>query len=442
MGSADDVTELLRVLSAPRRNNYFYGKRLDVPHFRMEQDYGKQKRWLLNRLALGAGVLCGLEVSKKDGQLCVSPGVAIDGLGREIIVPLQSCIDPWAPPPACCSDQAQPAKPVDKNASRTISLWLCYRECLTDLMPTLVSDCKVRQECAPGTIVETFMLKVTEGAPSAKLADPDWCAKLHQTSPPSKETGGDAPPAPKESVREILCGLFDKGCESPPADPCILLAVVELRNGEIQQIDNCAYRPRVYSNAILLELILCLALRVEECCAQHPAPPPHPTFKVSSVAILGDPGNGTAVTMSDPTKPLIWNHTERPRSIRVHFNDAVAINTVTAGDTYANHSLDPETFSFLVFCEAGEDQSGSVVNGTISQQGLDTVQFDIHDFGPWDFFIPGVYKVTLFGDPDPAKKRPAILSKTGARLDGEPTQLPSGNGRPGGNFVFTLSVES
>src|SRR6516225_464625 len=105
--SSIELLEHLRSLTAPRRNNYFYGKRLDVPQFRMEQDYGKLKHWLLNRLSLGKGVLCGLDVTANNGKLCVAPGVAIDGLGREIIVPLSSCIDPWAPPPPCCEQPQQ-----------------------------------------------------------------------------------------------------------------------------------------------------------------------------------------------------------------------------------------------------------------------------------------------------------------------------------------------
>lgn len=94
MSSSQLVIEHLRALAAPRRNNYFYGKRLDVPHFRMEQDYGKEKQWLLNRLSLGKGVLCGLDVTAQQGQVCVSPGVAIDGLGREIIF---RCRAAWTP---------------------------------------------------------------------------------------------------------------------------------------------------------------------------------------------------------------------------------------------------------------------------------------------------------------------------------------------------------
>src|SRR5512133_4010955 len=99
----ENVEALLGALLQPRqRNNYFYGKRMDVQHFQMEQDYGKLKQWLLNRLTLGKGVLCGLRVSISGGRVCVDPGVAIDGVGREIIVPVRYCLDPVVVEDSCC----------------------------------------------------------------------------------------------------------------------------------------------------------------------------------------------------------------------------------------------------------------------------------------------------------------------------------------------------
>jgi len=105
MARLDNTDALLRMLAAPRRNHFFYGKRMDVQHFEMEQAYGKLKGWLRNRLALGKGVLCGLGVSIDGDRVCVDPGVAIDGLGREIIVPVRACIDPLAPDDGCCGQQ-------------------------------------------------------------------------------------------------------------------------------------------------------------------------------------------------------------------------------------------------------------------------------------------------------------------------------------------------
>lgn len=88
MNPHDYAEALLRELAPPRRNQFFYGKRMDVQHFRMEQDYGRLKQTLLNRLTLGKGVVCGLRVAMDGQRLTVDPGVAIDGLGREIVVPV------------------------------------------------------------------------------------------------------------------------------------------------------------------------------------------------------------------------------------------------------------------------------------------------------------------------------------------------------------------
>jgi hypothetical protein len=90
---SEDI-QSLRGLSTPARNNYFYGKLLDVQHFILEQRYFNTKRWLLNRLGLGSGVMCGLRLSVVNGQLVLSPGVAIDPVGREIIVSTAVPLDP------------------------------------------------------------------------------------------------------------------------------------------------------------------------------------------------------------------------------------------------------------------------------------------------------------------------------------------------------------
>src|SRR6266478_3901918 len=77
------TADLLGRLGTLTRNRYFYGKLLDACHLQLEQGYFNGKRWLLNRLALGSGVVCGLKlIPSVDGQgLQVLPGLAIDRLG-------------------------------------------------------------------------------------------------------------------------------------------------------------------------------------------------------------------------------------------------------------------------------------------------------------------------------------------------------------------------
>src|SRR5262245_25915743 len=92
------------------RNRYFYGKLLDVHHLELEQDYLNGKRWLLNRLVSGYGVICGLDVqpAQKGRAVVVTPGIALDRGGREIVVACTS--EPIAIPPRSATTTTAPAQ--------------------------------------------------------------------------------------------------------------------------------------------------------------------------------------------------------------------------------------------------------------------------------------------------------------------------------------------
>ncbi len=69
------------------RNKYFFGKLLTQRDMEAEQRYFNNKRRLLNALIIGPGVICGFDVMKVDGvTLAVESGLALDGLGREIVL--------------------------------------------------------------------------------------------------------------------------------------------------------------------------------------------------------------------------------------------------------------------------------------------------------------------------------------------------------------------
>jgi hypothetical protein len=71
-----------------RRVHYFSGMQLTAEDLAREQEYHSGKRRLQNRLVLGMGIATGLQCrwSKRKG-LILEPGVAIDCMGREIVVP-------------------------------------------------------------------------------------------------------------------------------------------------------------------------------------------------------------------------------------------------------------------------------------------------------------------------------------------------------------------
>src|SRR6185369_4527424 len=61
------------------RNNYFHGKMLSARDLAAEQDYFNQKRWLINRMVLGWGVVCGLEV-----LVCDQKGIHANQIAEEL----------------------------------------------------------------------------------------------------------------------------------------------------------------------------------------------------------------------------------------------------------------------------------------------------------------------------------------------------------------------
>ena len=236
------------VLTPARRNHYFYGKILSAGDLEMEQDYGKQKRWLINRLTLGSGVVDGLSVGVSDDRLTVTDGVALDGLGREIVIPATVTVDPFEPTPP----YLEPG--FDSNAVGNFTLWLCYREYLTDYTPT-VSASDSQEDAEAGTIVESYAFRLTQSTPGKAKSDlgERFC-----------EAMAHDPGEPAPDPHAVLNHLTQEQTAEPPQDEGIPIATVEVLDGQhLGAVDECSVRARIYSQATLLEIISCLVSKIE-----------------------------------------------------------------------------------------------------------------------------------------------------------------------------------
>ncbi|GJG89728.1 hypothetical protein tb265_49090 [Gemmatimonadetes bacterium T265] len=300
-GQADAA--LLARLATPSRNRYYYGKLLDSYHLELEQRYGGDKRRLINRLTLGTGVLCGLDVAANaDGtRVRVRAGVAVDGVGREIVVPQDSPpVDPRQPTDDCGRPDGAPAR-----GGEAVTLFLCYHECEAEPAPVLVSECGPERTCENGLVRERYRLRVGRGeAPPPGSLTPEQCAAIFGQPPGN------------EPRRTLLCRLLDGGCD-PPEETCVPLATIRFDPNGGLAIDRCAPRRTIYSNATLLDLILCLAARVDACCGgdvqvraieavsgggqSGPAGQPLPQPLVARVTDGGAPAANVAVTFAATT---------------------------------------------------------------------------------------------------------------------------------------------
>lgn len=84
----DDLIErhAPRACPGPTRVRYFSGQFLSAGDFTAEQDYFRGKQKIRNRLLLGYGVASGLDTTVAGDTVTVSPGLALDPRGNEIIV--------------------------------------------------------------------------------------------------------------------------------------------------------------------------------------------------------------------------------------------------------------------------------------------------------------------------------------------------------------------
>jgi hypothetical protein len=241
-------------LKTPVRNRYFYGKLLDVFHFELEQEYFNSKRWLLNRLVTGPGVVCGLDVVLTDDnrKVIVMPGLAIDRCGREIIVPKPSAPQelPELPPYAPSYQQSESRYQSKAGTYCEIEyahVALCYHECESDPTPIQTGDCETMEVCAAGSVREQYKLEVREGhAPERPRNFPDVIS------------GG-------RINYSAIAEIVTRSCRALPDDCCIPLANVELLdNGEEWEPEiDITVRPIVYTNRLLYELLVSLVKEEE-----------------------------------------------------------------------------------------------------------------------------------------------------------------------------------
>ena len=258
--------------SGPVRNNYYYAKLLGVEDFQRETRYMILKRWMLNRLVSGYGVICGLDVVATPDHtgVYITAGWGIDRWGRDFEVrqdtepyllpmdllerpsrespqeekgPAQEGRDPGRPPEDVRQGKWRPDRPTEET---WIHVVICYMECLGDPTPVMAGDCDDGQECAPGSIYERFRI---EFRPGKVDPFPIWDCQI----PDVIERDQLDYPA--------LVNWVTRNCPELEEDPCLPLANIRIdwvndephcRNDEI----DISIRTLVFGGDLLFRLVM------------------------------------------------------------------------------------------------------------------------------------------------------------------------------------------
>ena len=214
---------------APRRPTYFSGQLLTPEVLEAEQSYFLGGRRSDSRRLHGWGIVCGLGVTPSgSGGVVIEPGLAIDGLGREIVVPdRREMPDPRQP----IDDRGDPCgDPVDTDMT---TICLAYAE-----RPEDEGDLS-------RFVRETYTLEVRPGRAEPPPRSPVTEAVLAGSS---------------AEVAMALCeAAAGEACDPP--EQCVPIATVDGRKGELEIV--LCPRRMVASTDVLLELILGLVQRVQ-----------------------------------------------------------------------------------------------------------------------------------------------------------------------------------
>jgi hypothetical protein len=217
-------------------------------------------------------------------------------------------------------------------------------------------------------------------------------------------------------VQNALC-ILAAVCPPVDEDICVPLAVVEVADEvaddgsvrvSVRVPEPCTVRPIAPTNRALLDLIACLAQRIEECCGDHAGPDAVATFRVDDLAVgnAADPG---IVKLSAPGAMVI-STTHEPTTISVAFKGGyVDDNSVLLGSNVVVKEAGGAEPAFdHTSIGGGQAERLKLTAGTLS---------------------PGTYTVTVSGEPPSPVK-----STDGAALDA------SGDGSPGSVFSATFEV--
>lgn len=236
-------------LSRFLRNHYFRGKLLTARDFEAEQDYMNNKRHLLNRMINGTGVICGLgiddvELSEIDMNIKIrfkTGGLAIDGWGREIIVPIED-----SPRDIRVKKQStQVNLTLTDLESAPYYLYLEYNPLEGEMVNSASENSGCGETCCPNRVIEDFQVIASVEKPDTQtIACPDFTGET---------SGAAARKAVKKWLSEQTAGL----CTVPGDGRIFFLALSKDSTITIDPQKTEQYLTSVTNNKVLSELLAC-----------------------------------------------------------------------------------------------------------------------------------------------------------------------------------------
>jgi len=155
-----------------KRARYFHGMLMTERDFREEQMYHNEKRRLSNRMIHGWGVVCGLGItatSPESSKIVITPGMALDCLGNEIVVCNSFEVD-LKKLPELCPDTSKREKDIcaetDTSGECKYYVAIKFAEVPTDPVPVYAPGGSCEEKtCEYSRITEGFCVNLFKSPP-------------------------------------------------------------------------------------------------------------------------------------------------------------------------------------------------------------------------------------------------------------------------------------
>lgn len=321
------------------KNKYFYGKLMTVKDFETEQKYFDAKRYLINRLLHGTGIVCGLQnvniIKKTNEPLKINfedGGMALDCCGHEIVVP-SSTLD------KLIVDEA--GIPVSSDsAPNEFYLYLKCKIYYGSYLAVASNSANCEEKCCPGRIIEDFAVVLSNNSPCSSGIS---CRKDFPLEPVDI----------KEAVKNWLNKLEIDNLSCPLCGENegtkVFFASIKSNNSGtflVDEEDTEKYRPAIFRNEELYEIFKCHSL---------------------------DSNNPHGVTASQVKALESINNIRRDSEGNINLiqNDSIEINPfkngnyITIGETHSAktgnpHKVTAEQVGALVSIEGVSNSGGNI----------------------------------------------------------------------------------
>lgn len=209
------------------KNRFFRGKLLSARDMEVEQTYHADRLHTLTRFTAGTGIVRGLGISEvattEDSEVSVTvePGLAVDGIGRPIVV------------------EAATTRRVPEPSGDKLYLQLRHAAVDRETVPIPDTDGASADDQTQNRAVESFEVTYRESPPAAS-GSPD-------VSLPDDPDG--------EQLRAALAGHRERDREGG-TDPAVFVGGFERAgDGTWKRIDSGPTRPLVYDNQTLFATV-------------------------------------------------------------------------------------------------------------------------------------------------------------------------------------------